>query len=152
MYYLFKAALVTWHSGITVQANFTTGNPYDNINTALWDSSEPLLAPPPDIQFSIDTQWPRLDLYRVGLFHIISSKLAGIFQKYAVKHETFPVHLVDKEDTNVTLEIYYLFRLLLIPGAGHFPHIEAPEHFWPPVTTFLNGAWPAEAEPPERSP
>ena len=33
-------------------------------------------------------------------------------------------------------------RILVISGVGHFPHIEAPEVFWPAVTTFLNGAWP----------
>jgi proline iminopeptidase len=36
-------------------------------------------------------------------------------------------------------------RILIIPGVGHFPHIEAPEVFWPAVTTFLNGAWPQGA-------
>ena len=36
-------------------------------------------------------------------------------------------------------------RILLIPGVGHFPHIEAPDILWPAVTTFLNGAWPPGA-------
>lgn len=36
-------------------------------------------------------------------------------------------------------------RLLAIEGAGHFPHLEAPETFFPSVERFLNGKWPEEA-------
>jgi len=36
-------------------------------------------------------------------------------------------------------------RLLVIPGAGHFPHLEAPEIFFPAVDQFLKGEWPSEA-------
>ena len=37
-------------------------------------------------------------------------------------------------------------RLLNIPGSGHFPHLEAPEIYFPAVDQFLNGAWPAGAK------
>jgi proline iminopeptidase len=37
-------------------------------------------------------------------------------------------------------------RLLLLPEVGHFPHLEAPELFFPAVEQFLGGVWPAAAE------
>lgn len=37
-------------------------------------------------------------------------------------------------------------RLLTIEGAGHYPHLEAPEMFFPAVDTFLRGEWPQSAE------
>ncbi|MBW3569872.1 MAG: alpha/beta fold hydrolase [Gemmatimonadetes bacterium] len=39
-------------------------------------------------------------------------------------------------------------RLLVIPGAGHAPHVEAPGVFFPAVEAFLAGGWPAGAEDP----
>jgi proline iminopeptidase len=36
-------------------------------------------------------------------------------------------------------------RILIIPDVGHFPHVEAPEVFWPAVNTFLSGTWPRSA-------
>jgi len=33
-------------------------------------------------------------------------------------------------------------RLLAIDGAGHYPHLEAPEAFFPPAEDFLGGGWP----------
>jgi proline iminopeptidase len=33
-------------------------------------------------------------------------------------------------------------RLVAIPGAGHYPHAEAPDLFFPPVEAFLRGRWP----------
>lgn len=33
-------------------------------------------------------------------------------------------------------------RLLVIPGSGHFPHVERPEIFYPAVEAFLAGRWP----------
>lgn len=36
-------------------------------------------------------------------------------------------------------------RLLVIPGAGHFPHVEKPEVFFPAVERFLQGDWPEGA-------
>ena len=35
--------------------------------------------------------------------------------------------------------------LLVIEGVGHFPHLEAPEVFFPAVGRFLCGEWPEEA-------
>lgn len=37
-------------------------------------------------------------------------------------------------------------RLLTITGAGHYPHLEAPEMFFPAVDSFLGGEWPQAAE------
>ncbi|HEU4830111.1 MAG TPA: alpha/beta fold hydrolase [Gemmatimonadales bacterium] len=36
-------------------------------------------------------------------------------------------------------------RLLVLDDIGHFPYVEAPERFFPPVETFLSGEWPAGA-------
>jgi proline iminopeptidase len=37
-------------------------------------------------------------------------------------------------------------RILVIPGSGHFPHLEAPNVYFPAVERFLSGEWPEEAE------
>ena len=37
-------------------------------------------------------------------------------------------------------------RLLVVPGAGHFPHLEDPDLFFPAANTFLSGQWPETAE------
>jgi proline iminopeptidase len=39
-------------------------------------------------------------------------------------------------------------RLVAIPGAGHYPHAETPELFFPPVEVFLRGEWPAGSTRP----
>ncbi|MFN8549114.1 MAG: alpha/beta fold hydrolase [Candidatus Eisenbacteria bacterium] len=36
-------------------------------------------------------------------------------------------------------------RLLVVPGSGHFPHVERPELFFPSAETVLAGRWPAAA-------
>jgi proline iminopeptidase len=38
-------------------------------------------------------------------------------------------------------------RLLRVAGAGHLPWLEAPDAVLGSIDTFLNGAWPATAEP-----
>jgi proline iminopeptidase len=37
-------------------------------------------------------------------------------------------------------------RLLVLKEAGHFPHIERPDFFFPAVDRFLDGSWPDGAE------
>lgn len=37
-------------------------------------------------------------------------------------------------------------RLLIIPGSGHFPHLEAPDLYFSSVDQFLSGEWPEGAE------
>lgn len=39
-------------------------------------------------------------------------------------------------------------RLLLMPGVGHFPYLEAPEAFFAAVEHFVRGEWPREARAP----
>ncbi|WP_309890623.1 hypothetical protein [Archangium sp.] len=39
-------------------------------------------------------------------------------------------------------------RLLAIPGAGHAPHLERPDLFFPAVDAFLAGGWPEGASAP----
>lgn len=39
-------------------------------------------------------------------------------------------------------------RLLVIPGGGHYPHIERPDVFYPAVDAFLAGGWPPDAVDP----
>ena len=36
-------------------------------------------------------------------------------------------------------------RLLIIPGSGHFPHLEAPDVYFSAVERFLSGEWPEGA-------
>jgi proline iminopeptidase len=36
-------------------------------------------------------------------------------------------------------------RLLVMPGVGHFPTVEAPDAFFAAVETFLSGSWPEGA-------
>ena len=43
-------------------------------------------------------------------------------------------------------------RLLLLEGAGHFPYVEAPAAFFPPIEEFLRGRWPKEAQGSPPSP
>jgi proline iminopeptidase len=42
-------------------------------------------------------------------------------------------------------------RLLVVPGAGHNPHVDRPEAVFPAIESFLSGAWPDGAGFP-RSP
>lgn len=39
-------------------------------------------------------------------------------------------------------------RLLLMPGVGHFPYLEAPTPFFDAVDRFVRGDWPPEARAP----
>ncbi|HUE87806.1 MAG TPA: alpha/beta fold hydrolase [Vicinamibacterales bacterium] len=39
-------------------------------------------------------------------------------------------------------------RLLLIEGAGHYPHFEQPDMFIASLATFFDGGWPSNATPP----
>jgi proline iminopeptidase len=43
-------------------------------------------------------------------------------------------------------------RLLVIPNVGHFPHVEAPDTFFPAVEAFLRGGWPEGAVTLEATP
>lgn len=39
-------------------------------------------------------------------------------------------------------------RLLVIPGGGHYPHVERPDVFYPAVDAFMAGGWPEGAVDP----
>lgn len=41
-------------------------------------------------------------------------------------------------------------RMLVLPDAGHFVHVEAAERFWVAAEEFLAGGWPAGAQAPTR--
>jgi pimeloyl-ACP methyl ester carboxylesterase len=38
-------------------------------------------------------------------------------------------------------------RLVTVENAAHLPWIESPEKVFDSIRTFLDGAWPAEAQP-----
>jgi proline iminopeptidase len=38
-------------------------------------------------------------------------------------------------------------RIVVLPGSGHYPFVECPDAFFPAVRDFLDGVWPAGAEP-----
>jgi len=48
--------------------------------------------------------------------------------------------LIPLESSREWVEILLHARLLAIEGVGHFPHLEAPEAFFPAVDMFLNGS------------
>jgi pimeloyl-ACP methyl ester carboxylesterase len=39
-------------------------------------------------------------------------------------------------------------RLMVMPGIGHFPYLEAPAAFFAAVERFVGGEWPEEARAP----
>ena len=76
------------------------------------------------------------------------SKLEAIKTPTLVIHgsEDFPV-----EASREWVSALPQARLLVIEGSGHFPHLEAPDIFFPAVERFLSGEWPKEsAAPPQR--
>ena len=38
-------------------------------------------------------------------------------------------------------------RLLVLPGADHYPHLDQPQAFFSAADRFLKGMWPADSEP-----
>ncbi len=38
-------------------------------------------------------------------------------------------------------------RLLVLPEADHYPHVDQPEAFFPAAEQFLEGSWPTESQP-----
>ena len=50
--------------------------------------------------------------------------------------------LIPVESSREWVEVLPHARLLPIEGAGHFPHLEAPEVFFPSVNRFVDGEWP----------
>jgi pimeloyl-ACP methyl ester carboxylesterase len=90
--------------------------------------------------------WLRLFVERIAPF------LAESDFRPAMKNVTAPVLVVHGEKERAPLEgarewaaAFPNARLLVVPGAGHAPFSETPDAFFPPVETFLNGAWPDEA-------
>jgi proline iminopeptidase len=69
-------------------------------------------------------------------------KLRGVTTPTLVMHgsEDFPLE-ASREWVSALAEA----RLLVIEGSGHFPHLEAPEVFFPAIGRFLGGKWPEQA-------
>jgi pimeloyl-ACP methyl ester carboxylesterase len=47
--------------------------------------------------------------------------------------------LIPLESSREWVDTLQNARLLLLKGSGHFPHLEAPEAYYPAVEHFLNG-------------
>ncbi|MCW3848051.1 alpha/beta fold hydrolase [Sphingomonas sp. LB-2] len=63
-----------------------------------------------------------------------------------------PVLVVEGADSQIAVgspqawsDAFPNARLLLIPHAGHMPHIEQPDAFFPAARAFLSGRWPEGA-------
>jgi proline iminopeptidase len=71
----------------------------------------------------------------------------------AVRAVTVPVLVITGESDAIPLSgvanwaaNYRQARRLIVPGAGHFVHVEQPQIFFPAVEAFLAGRWPEGAE------
>ena len=68
----------------------------------------------------------------------------------SVQASTLVIHgeedLIPLESSQEWVSTLPKARLLVIPGSGHFPHLEAPKAYFPAVERFLSGGWPEEAE------
>ncbi len=67
-----------------------------------------------------------------------------------VKAPTLVIHgeedLIPIESSREWVKVLPHARLLTIQGSGHFPHLEAPEIYFPAVRKFLGGEWPEGVE------
>jgi proline iminopeptidase len=68
-------------------------------------------------------------------------------------HITAPVLVVHGEEDAIPLDAARQWarhlgdaRLLVIPGADHYPHAERPKRFFPAAERFFDGRWPRAAE------
>jgi pimeloyl-ACP methyl ester carboxylesterase len=68
-------------------------------------------------------------------------------QMARVSAPTLVVHgtedLIPLASSREWVDVMSQARLLAVDGAGHYPHLEAPEAFFPPVEDFLGGGWPS---------
>jgi proline iminopeptidase len=76
----------------------------------------------------------------------------------SLKHVTAPLLVIygDRDPSSISSQWAWVKavadgRLLVIPGAGHMPHVDRPEVYFRAVDTFLAGGWPlgAKAVAPE---
>ena len=69
-------------------------------------------------------------------------------QAASVSAPTLVIHgtedLIPLESSKEWCSILPNARLLVIEGVGHYPHLEAPEVFYPAIEQFLRGNWPDE--------
>lgn len=67
----------------------------------------------------------------------------------SLKAPTLVIHgtedLITLESSHEWVTALPQASLLVIEGSGHFPHLEAPEVFFPAVGRFLSGEWSEEA-------
>lgn len=68
----------------------------------------------------------------------------------SVQASTLVIHgeedLIPMESSREWASVLSHARLLVIPGSGHFPHLEAPKVYFSAVERFLSGEWPEGAE------
>lgn len=102
---------------------------------------------------SLDLTSPHEDPARIGAW---AAKMTGEHGGWDWRGEaakvTVPVLTVHGTRDNVPLDAsrewvrsFPNARLVLIDGAGHYPHFERPDTFISSLTTFFDGDWPADA-------
>ena len=85
--------------------------------------------------------------------HMIWQSLPEYDLRPAVRTVTVPVLVITGESDAIPLSgvdnwaaNYRQARRLIVPGAGHFVHVEQPEIFFAAIEAFLAGGWPEGAE------
>ena len=114
MYFVFKTEIRSWRNQI-VQAKFLGTPP---IPIPHWWDSEPLVRPLPPLSFSINYTAPHPDNFFTGtLFDLYSRRFIRLFSDAGIKHEVFPVKLINRKTQTKTPLQYGAFHILEIyPG------------------------------------
>lgn len=96
-------------------------------------------------------EWPH-NKDRHTRLHVPPESLAWDWRERvaSVKAPTLVIHggedLTPIESSREWVKALPQARLLTIQGSGHFPHLEAPEVYFPAVRKFLDGEWPEGVE------
>ena len=96
-------------------------------------------------------EWPHIIAEHTRL-HVPEESLVWDWRKRvaSAKAPTLVIHgeedLIPIESSREWVKVLPHARLLNIQGSGHFPHLEAPEIYYPAVRKFLDGEWPEGAE------
>lgn len=126
MYFVFKAEIRSWREQI-VHAKFLGTPP---VPTPHWWDSKPLTRPLPPLSFSVIYTAPHPDNFFTGtIFDLYSRRLISLFKDAGIRHEVFPVKLINRKTQIKTPLQYGAFHLLEIyPGLDKRTS-EADEHF-----------------------